>query len=588
MVKQYAPKIVWILFFLFSAVAVQAGVPVRPNVGDLTGTDFVALARASMESYLDARTPAADIIRSAAFATCKRTYPVSISLRKQGKLVARSQASGGTLASNTLTAARLAMRSEGLGNIVTLGDLQSLTVGVEVIGDPQPMLAIDTKNALIPGYWGLLLRRGQPDPGLVGMYASQAVQRSEVFPSTSYTQGFSSDRMRRQCLADLDRMPESKGLKVQGYRFATLYYVGRPGQLAMLLYRGKILKLDPVLPGSKVAAKVAASVANQLVRRVAAKGPLSLPGDKTGNQTTCALSAAWALARYSRAHPNDTSVRLAAQKILEPVGERDVRLRKTEQDGYVHVDEEGTASIRATALFVLAIGELPHQPQAATIQRRMARWLRSQLDADGQIELPDGKSHADRKTIALVVLALLATGSDSSNVSIVAAMDYLAEALQSGSTVAKAGAKVDAETLSWIGRAILAARGGPEGRYYAVLEPLTTKLIDQQHVSGLADAVGGFDGPDGSLDAATTAGALIVLNGYADVLKKAKMPGRIFSLRSAAGRAGRFCRQMLYRPHEAYFAPEPEEYYGAARKTPSAAQPSLESTAAILHAMIEE
>ena len=586
MVKQYSPKTVWILFFLFTAVAVQADVPARPNVGDLTGTDFVTLARAAMESYLVGRTPAADIVRSEAFATGKRTYPVSISLRKKGKLVALRQASGGTLASNTITAARRAMRSEGMGNIVTLDDLKSVTVGVEVIGDPQPMLAIDTQGALIPGYWGLLLRRGQPDPGLVGMYASQAVQRSEVLPSTSYTQGFSSDRMRRQCLADLDRMPESKGLKVQGYRFATLYYVARPRQLAMLLYRGKILKLDPVLPGSKAAAKMADSIARHLVRRVGAKGISPLPGDRTGTETTCALSAAWALAKYSRANPAATSARSAAQQILAPVGEQDVRLRKTEQDGYVHIDEQGIASIRATALFVLAIGELPPQPQAATIQRRMARWLRSQLDADGQIELPDGKSHADRKTLAMVILALLATGSDSSNVSIVAAMDYLAEAMQSGATVAKAGAKVDAETLSWIGRAILAARGGPDGRYYAVLQPLTEKLVDQQHVSGLADAIGGFDGPDGSLDAATTAGALIVLNGYAKVLKEAGMPARIFALQQSAGRAGRFCRQMLYRPHEAYFAAEPADYYGAARKTPAAAQPSLESTAAILHAMM--
>jgi hypothetical protein len=63
------------------------------------------------------------------------------------------------------------------------------------------------------------------------------------------------------------------------------------------------------------------------------------------------------------------------------------------------------------------------------------------------------------------------------------------------------------------------------------------------------------------------------------------MPARIFSLRRAAGRAGRFCHQMLYRPHEAYFAANPADYYGAARKTPAAAQPSLQSTAAILHAM---
>jgi hypothetical protein len=312
MVKQYAQNTVWILLLLSTAGAVRADVPHRPVVGDLTGTDFVTLARAAMVSYLDGRKPAAEIDFADAFTTCKGTYPVSISLRKKGKLVALSQASGGTLASNTITAARRAMRSEGLGNIVTLGDLKSLTVGVEVIGDPKPMLAIDTQGSLIPGYWGLLLRRGQPDPGLVGMYASQAVQHSEVLPSTSYTQGFSPDRMRRQCLADLDRMPESKGLKVQGYRFATLYYVGRPGKLAMLLYRGKILKVDPVLPGSKDAAQVAASVANHLVRRVGDKGISPLPGDEAGKATTCALSAAWALAKYSRTHPDHTAARSAA------------------------------------------------------------------------------------------------------------------------------------------------------------------------------------------------------------------------------------------------------------------------------------
>jgi len=182
----------------------------------------------------------------------------------------------------------------------------------------------------------------------------------------------------------------------------------------------------------------------------------------------------------------------------------------------------------ATALFVLAAGELPASDRGDDAVRPMRAYLQKTLQQD-----PPPALHP----AAAAVTALLKTAEKSKP----AEREELLQALES--LLARSGLtganprRLSGDQIVWLIRAILAAEGGTEGRSGFFLRPLIKKLAPIESNSGEPlDTLGAFRNGAGVAETFQTAQAVEAIQSALRWAPKSELTERRKTFPAQAGK----------------------------------------------------
>lgn len=579
----------------------SAETPTPPGLSRELASRLPALARKAMLEYLANRTlaqniplpqnlPSKDLVNGKTVSLNKIKYPVILTLRHKGKSVARCFEQNSTLVHNTIVAALRAMRSRSLPDRVTRAYLESLTIELEIPGLFVPVEEEQIGRELRPGLEGLKLAVGVDDPRLKGPHFEGVFQEAIVTPATAYLLGWNTARIKKQCLFDIHWRSENQTLPRQWSRFNTLHYVAYPdGKYAptgaptgtWLLYRGKILL--PPLPRSDANARHVAvkQVGDFLLRGQNASGQYTLPKGKTS--TTEQLYAAWAMAKLGKSLEKNGQAYLdSAKAALGYVAKQYVKLDVANKQACVFTVNP-RQEVLATAMFVLAAAEDSQHQTGRDVVTNMLAFLRSRMNEQGRFLDAEGKVLDDVSAAA----ALLALQTPAPNPSDEQWRDGVEALLYDSGLMGATGGKtkpLSAVGQAWLGRAILAGKCGREGQYRNFVSRFAARILRQQRQEGApADTVGAVTTAAGRADTLATALSMVLLH----QMREAKPAVRDAEPIAAAVAEGQsFCRQMTYRPEEAYFTPSPFAWRGAVRQRADAADVSLNAAAGVIEAML--
>jgi len=354
------------------ARALPAAEPKAPNVSLAEGRAMVALARSAMDLYRTRRTPpSAQPVPPELAGLRGRPYPVSVTLRKDGQVVARVVEDRGDCTRNLISAALLAMRSDQLPDRITADVLNALTVEVEVIAPPEE---VSRKQA-----------EQQSSPGHTGLHVSIGGESAYLLASATYVLGLRPEEMPRMARSLVRLTPANARREPKWRLFASRHYVGYPDGKVVWLLGGAA----PIPEGvaSKEAPAAAASVAAYLMRHQGEGGGYNThdaPGDLPGR-----LHCTAAMARLSRKTGDaalSASVDLAIKHALPAI-------RTEGEKAWLHTEDPNDRPT-ATALLCVAIGQKPADAKAAALLEKLRASLDGQ-DPAKQAGLPPAVDAAD-------------------------------------------------------------------------------------------------------------------------------------------------------------------------------------------------
>ncbi len=506
--------------------------PVLPEITAAEATQLVQLARRAMSQYLADPTAVAGMSLPAEFASLPdRSYGAAVTLRTAGRSAGYAIRTGQGLTANVVGAAVAAMRSPNLPDRITQDVLCALTVELEVLGPPRGIVEADLAGAIVPGATGLSVRRG----GAVAY----------VLPSEAYEHDMDHAQMRRRCLSGIPISNELASQRPRWSIFGTRHYIGSPDGTVVSLRRGKIVVPHESIDEVALAA-AAETVAVYLLRNQTKAGRYQVSGRASSLRHH--LWATWAVGRLARC----TEHAWAAGSANAALGYAVTFVRQERQLAYIQT-ESPQDQLAATALAALAIGQMPPSTQGDKLRGQLLTALVWAISENGRlVSRLDGEGRpvpATEGDSALALLAMQDGGIGQMNIGPV--KDRLT-----------ALAPVTGEGLLWKARAGLGPLrlgdlgGGPSLRW-----------IDQK---GAADERGGC--------AVGKEAPHTVLTGLFALAPSADKDQRLA--------ARRFCYQMMYKAHEAYFADRPEDWIGAVRARPGSANVTLRACAAALEAFL--
>jgi len=471
-------------------------------------------------------------------------WPVAVTLRSSGKLIARNIRADRNTAGSLLAAALDAMRSSRLPDRITPSLLASLTVEVEIIGTEAAVSLAKGNSSVVTGLTGLKL--------------SNKTAKAYALGSTAYQLALSPRQMQGFCISQISGDKRLDRREDRWTVFRTRHYVGYPDGKVVQLYRGKTL-MPPAELTPDALAGAASAVGLFLVRHQDSDGFYRVAGRRGTLDEH--LYATYAMAKLARRD---------GQKLFT------VSLNRAMACGakYVRVDDRQArvlpgpsggpqikSPIRATAWLLMTLTELPPKDRGAELAGKLAGALRQDVVAvvgpDHGIATPD---QLVDWSIALLALRK-ALANDQAAI----------KALEPIGRTIRAWSSAKLKLSPWVLRA-----AGPTGNL-----PGWTQLDD----SDLPDRRGGFltgGSEPATLDTALAAVCLI------ESLRSSPPPAAddAAAIRKRAGRARQFCFQMLYRSREAYTVTKPLEMIGGVRARPDGAPVSLEACAAAIEAFL--
>ncbi|MFP4353858.1 MAG: hypothetical protein ACLFUJ_01950 [Phycisphaerae bacterium] len=514
--------------------AANAEAPAPPRLAYAQTRDLAAQARKGMDLYLRRRTGPEDqpVLDSLAELDSTR-YPVAVTFWQEGKAVARAVHSRLSTPRNAIAAALDAMRSPLLGNRVTGEVLAGLTIEIEVLS-PGRYVEDDQLPASI-------------QPGLTSLTLIQGMQEAHVTAGEAYRHGLDVDQMRREAISRIRLRPQEADLKRLWKVHGTLQILDAPGQVPVVLFRGK-RPIDQQNVDLKLARTSGLALANALLAHQSADGRL---GDPKTDSLADHAWAIYALARQAGKNPTD-----AQQRAIDAGMAFSARALSADQ---ARSPAEQLAETAAwTAMTSLAISPDGQGQQA---REELVRALVEYASARSGAEDPLGSIRSD----AVICHALGALpGSDQQT----QARRQLLERL--GKIPPQ-----NAQQWGWLIFAGVKSPAAPTG-----VDPQAHPRTDA------IDTRGGFAFA-GQLP--TTESTALALINIAAGRRWPESPGGpawpADSPKAAQLAQARFLIQMTVRASEAWFAPEPGRLVGQVRIHPASARTSLAATAAALHAM---
>ncbi len=537
-----------IVLLLSSAAYSQAPadpLPPVPELGLGDGTALLDLARSAMSEYLRTRAPAdKQFIPDRLAALAKRPYSARLTLRKDGVVAATSIQQGRELGRNVIAAALEVMRgAEPLPDKVTPAVLDATTLDLEVF----------TATVPIDGNAEAFARLAMP--GLTGVKATRGVDESFVFPSAQLQDGLTPSRIRNLAIAQLPVKPENVRMPIRWSAFSVAQFVSYPQEKVVWLYRGKALQPFGAMDPNAVRTG-ASLVADFLVRSQDTSGqfiaPLAQPSLREH------MYATYALARLAKATGREDY-----SKTVNAAMHYAMTCLREEAGGAFLMTEAEDDQLAATALMLLAIGELKPNDQIAAVRAKLAAAMRRAL-RDGWPTATLDRSSTQPASLLNATLAGLA-------------LSRLAESNAPAIQPPPKLVAQDALSACWMIRAGLAETRNWEG--------VTTALPLPVPIDSPLDEAGGFAAQGQAPTTVVTALAAV------NLAAGKTWPGLSSDLPPAAREAmvldaQRFCYQMMYKVHETYFMEKPIEWIGGVRGNPQTGRVSLDACAAAIEAFL--
>jgi hypothetical protein len=511
-----------------SALPVLAAQAQLPAVDLADGKLLVQLARDTMKEYLLHRTPASGQMVPLNMQRLKdRNYRVAVTLRSAGQAVGQAVRGDSNMPRNVMSAATAAMRSPLLPDKITAAVLDGLTVEVEVLGEPIELAQQEIADAYIPGWVGLGAKDSQADV---------------VLPSFGYEFGLDAARMQAQVS---QARPAASTYQI----FTSQHFVGYPDSTTVWLYRGKILPRDETVNDAAL----------QTACRVVSGYLLAQQDPKTGR--FCAggemgllvdhLHAAYALARlaqHSGQQADLTTAMAWAQKEMFPDADA-----KSPHTG------KPADQMPAAGYYILACQTAIGKPDATA--EKLLQFLTGQLENYVQDKLDRPLTG---KEIALGVLALRSAGRLDAKLE-----QALIERLNRPSSL-------DDQSQLWLLWAHLPSKAEIPDLSPSQPASTTTRLLDERGGWPLV----------GEPATQTTAIWADILAAQLSDARANKQQAQVSLLSERLFMAKQFCRMMMFKRYEDYFASPDAPLPGSVRDRPGCAQVSLRSCAAAIEAML--
>jgi hypothetical protein len=529
------------LLLTATPLAAQTPRPQPPEIDPARAEAITRLVRSSMLEYLNYRTEAERIpVRAALEPLSKMRYPAQVVLRDDGQVVARVLRNDGDTHRNIVAAALQAMRSEKLPDRVTAETLARLTVEVEIRGATQPVEPEDLTDRIVAG--------------LIGAQVVHAARSARIMPSQAYLRSLSAEQTWRFCLARIPPQQDAQELQRFWSIFATRHFVHEPGRKAIYLYRGKIPGFSKPITHRQAAEQLAMSL-------VTAQNPAG--NYRAGPEPAGLvehLHATWVLARAGKTLRSPEARRAVEASVTLAMGLAAESIQQGPQGQVALIGLKGLEETEALGWFYLAASTLESDQQGRALLERIAEQLgrRARQDPFARTEA-DSESlpHLSAKLVAALCLALEAAGNEQ-------------------------------ELESLRGRLAVQPCQSPEELMWTVRAGAKPRLAHPQSAR-LAGADRPLDETDGLIwgpDEPTTQASSLAA---ANLLAGRRWPGVPMAQdrrRHAADRLLRFCRRMIIRRPEAYFAADPALWTGAVRIRPGGAAVSLTSASCALEALL--
>ncbi|MBT3201272.1 MAG: hypothetical protein HN350_15335 [Phycisphaerales bacterium] len=539
-------RIVSTSLLLLVSSTVQAGVnaPPEPTLGPNDGKLLVDLARSGMVQFIKTRTDAETQALGPALKHLEdKLYPVSVTLRSSGQLLARSYRADSNICRSVLSASLDAMRSGNLPDKVTPSVLAAMTVEVEVHGQLRAISASQLRTTITCGLTGLRVQRGR----LKGF----------VLPSTATALGLSIEQMRQSCLAQLPQIKNSKSGSEAWSVFGAKHYVGYPDGKVFQLYRGKIL-LPPETFTEKVLLRGASTAGLFLVNSQGSDGAYRTSSRKAELHEH--LHATYAMAKLAKS--DDGKIFAASVNRALEYADHFVQSDQN-QARILSKSSKGPAAkspARATAWLLLTVNELPPDADNKALADKLARALVQDIVAtvgpNHGIATPD--QLLDWSVSLLALRTHFPRNADSAKL--------LAPLRKTVLAWSKSGKNLDPLVFRCLG-------GAP-------VLPQWRQIDD----TDLPDRRGGFVSAGSEPTTRDTANAAVCL---ADSIASGDAgPERITAINKQILRARRFCAQMLYRSREAYWSDKPIKMIGGLRASPQSSAVSIEACATAIEAFL--
>ncbi len=525
-----------------SAAAQTPPLPPAPELGLSDGASLIGLARSSMVEYLCNRTPVDKaFIPERMTALSQKPYAVRLTLRKNGVAAATSIQKGKDLGHNVIAAALEVMRGpEPLPDKVTHEELDSATLDLEVMS-----LAVDANDAAIDSILS---------PGLTGVEVTRGADESFVWPSQQFLGGLTPSRIHNVAFAQLPIRPQSVKMPLRWSVFSAVQFVGFPQDKVVWLYRGKaLMPADAIDPNMIQTA--ASRVADFLIRNQDAHGQFTAPLAQPSLREH--VYATYAMARLAKATGRDDYAKAVNAGLGYAMG-----FLKDDLGGAFLFTEEPQDQLAATALMMMAIGELQSNEQIETLRAKLAISM-NKAARDGRIAARlDGATSQPASRMSLSLAEMAMARFVDANIAAPTSIKTEAESgltacwmIRSGLAESRNWSNLPA---SWPQRAAAAGPLDEAGAFVASGEPPSTAVTALCAVNLAA----GKTWPGVSKDLSPQAREEFILG------------------------AQRLCHQMMYKSLETYFADKPNEWIGGVRSGPQTGRISLEACAAAIEAFI--
>jgi len=541
-----ATRIVSTCLFLFVSSAAWAGVnvPPEPTLAPNDGKLLVNLARSGMAEFIKSRTDAdAQKLSPALKHLEDKLYPVSVTLRSSGQLLARSYRANSNICRSVLSASLDAMRSGNLPDKVTRAVLAAMTVEVEVHGQLRAISASQLRTTITRGLTGLRVQRGR--------------MKGFVLPSTSTALGLSIEQMCQSCVAQLPPIRSEKVSSEAWSVFGVRHYVGYPDGKVFQLYRGKIL-LPPDTFTDKVLLRAASTAGLFLVNFQDSNGAYRTSSRQVELHEH--LHATYAMAKLAKSDDG----KLFSASVNKALEYADGFLQSDKNQARIlSKSSKGPAAkspARSTAWLLLTINELPPDPDNKALADKLANALVRDIVAtvgpNHGIATPD--QLLDWSVSLLALRTHYPRNADSAKL--------LAPLRKTVLAWSKSGKNLDPLIFRCLG-------GMP-----------TLPKWHQIDDTDLLDRRGGFVSGGTEPTTRDTANAAVCL---ADSIASGDAgPERITAINKQILQARRFCAQMLYRSREAYWSGQPIKMIGGLRASPQSSAVSIEACATAIEAFL--
>jgi hypothetical protein len=273
----------------------------------------------------------------------------------------------------------------------------------------------------------------------------------------------------------------------------------------------------------------------------------------------------------------------SAKAALGCVAKQYVKVDADKKQSYVFTVDP-RQDVLATAMFALAASVVDaNSNNGKDIVTNMLSFLRSRIDKQGRFVDAEGKPLDDVSS----AVALFAIQTLTPNPKDEPWRDGVEALLYDSGLMGATGEKtkpLSAVGLAWLGRAILA---GGAAQYQNFILGFATRIFQSQQQYGApSDEVGAVCTAAGTAETLPTALTAILM--YQAIQQKGFGLGDVMNHKAAKSMNGgfAFCRQMMYRPEEAYFAPSPSAWRGAVRRRADDADVSLDAAAGVIEVML--